>query len=301
MRVILADECEDANITFRKIFLTLLSSIKSNENGVKEGINIESLHDYRVALRKTKTMLKYTTLNQNRVEYFKAKFSYIAKLTNEARDLDIFIENMKEYQSELNEFVRDDINLLIKILKEKRVNEQEILTQYLNSQIYIETLYEWENFLNEIEVANISILEVIREKLYKVFDKVIKKAKKITKNSTAKELHNLRIRFKKFKYLLEFFAPLLEKDENKILISEILKLSKEVQNSLGAFQDFEVQKLSLKKYAIELLKDEQNLDTIMVLGKVFVDLKIKQGQIRYSFCSIFQKFYLKKEEFKVFL
>ena len=48
-------------------------------------------------------------------------------------------------------------------------------------------------------------------------------------------------------------------------------------------------------------KDENNLNTVMILGKIFVDLKLKQNKIQNEFYSIFKNFYSKRDEFKELL
>ncbi len=298
---------EDANIAFKKILKRLLLTIKANENGVKESIDIEFLHDFRVAIRKSRAMLNYSSgaLSEDKIIKFKRDLGYIAKITNEARDLDVYLFDVKEYQNKLAKIFQKDIEPLIEILKDRRKTEQDILINHLNSNKYKSILKNWEEFLNTTVIVNMDILTLAKEKLLEIYNIVIKKGKKITDYTKTEDMHKLRIEFKKFRYLLEFFSLILLNSSDKTqkeLINEMLKSSKIVQNMLGNFQDLKVQQSKLQEYVKELFyKDENNLNTIMVLGKIFVDLKLKQNKIQNEFYSIFKKFYSKKDEFKELL
>jgi CHAD domain-containing protein len=71
---------------------------------------------------------------------------------------------------------------------------------------------------------------------------VIKKGRAIKKSSPPAKLHRLRIECKKLRYLLEFFSSLYDQKE----IGRLVRALKKLQNNLGDFNDFAVQRAALQ-------------------------------------------------------
>ena len=223
-----------------KILNSLLEEIKGEMPGVIEGKNDENLHNFRVAVRRTKTLLKIFRkhLSGDGV-YFKKKLTKIMKETQRKRDLDVLIKSLDLYVEEEKEEIK------LKIEKEIRIEQGRILSIIgsrefngfladLEEAVKKNTLFV--NKLNETEPADHFSLTI---------KKTYKKLRIIIKNTSLdnEELHILRLIFKEFRYILEFSADVLKQD----MIIKIISDVKKIQEALGAAHDKIVQINNFKK------------------------------------------------------
>ena len=109
---------EAAKIILRR----LLEIIKANEAGIQADIDTEFLHDYRVAIRRTRSALSqikdvFPTRTNAR---FKGEFANLGKFTNELRDLDVYLLSEDKYCDMLPDVLRDDISPLFEYLRAQR-------------------------------------------------------------------------------------------------------------------------------------------------------------------------------------
>jgi CHAD domain-containing protein len=104
------------------ILRSLLQVMKTNEAYIEKDLDTEFLHDYRVAVRRTRSALgqiknvfpKEPTLR------FKKDFSFVGKLSNQLRDLDVYLLKKDAYKALLPSVLRDDIDPLFDYLSNKR-------------------------------------------------------------------------------------------------------------------------------------------------------------------------------------
>ena len=223
-----------------KILNSLLEEIKGEMPGVIEGKNDENLHNFRVAVRRTKTLLKIFRkhLSGDGV-YFKKKLTKIMKETQRKRDLDVLIKSLDLYVEEEKEEIK------LKIEKEIRIEQGRILS-IIGSREFNGFLADLEeavkkgtlfvNKLNETEPA---------EHFSLMIKKTYKKLRIIIKNTSLdnEELHILRLVFKEFRYILEFSADVIKQD----MIIKIINDVKKIQEALGAAHDKIVQINNFKK------------------------------------------------------
>ena len=77
------------------------------------------------------------------------------------------------------------------------------------------------------------------------YTKICKIARKIDDRTPDDTVHDLRIRMKKLRYLMEFFEPLYPAKDFKT----VLRPLKRLQDTLGLFNDYSVQQLALHDLA----------------------------------------------------
>ncbi|MBA4406324.1 hypothetical protein C0389_03525 [bacterium] len=79
-------------------------------------------------------------------------------------------------------------------------------------------------------------------------ERVLKEIEKFTKNDSIKNLHSLRIAFRKFRYLLETFSGCF----GQKLFNHVNRRVQKNQDLLGESRDLDVFELKLKNYQKEL-------------------------------------------------
>jgi hypothetical protein len=84
-----------------KVILRYLFEVmKANEAGIKADIDTEYLHDYRIAIRRTRSALSQirNVFPTEVTEHFKQEFRTLGQLTNQLRDLDVYLLSEGEFQ-----------------------------------------------------------------------------------------------------------------------------------------------------------------------------------------------------------
>jgi len=279
------------------IFTNLLNTMKANVFGMKEDIDTEFLHDFRVSVRRTRSALTQVknVFPQDVINKFKEEFSKIGKATNRLRDLDVYLLTEDSYKDMLPEDLRPGLDPLFETLTRDREKTQRECSEFLESDTYKEIIGTWEEFLkcteraqNGAENCEMPVIDVARKHIWKKYSKVIKLGSKINSRSPDPELHRLRIECKKLRYLLEFFTSLFPQGDIKAIITHLKKL----QDNLGDFNDLYVQQESLKNFLkkpdTEYDLEKNNLQT--AVGGLISVLYQKQMRVRKKFSENFEEF-----------
>jgi len=288
-----------ADIAGKYIYSHLLKAIKANEQGTIADTDSEFLHDFRVAVRRTRAGLSQIKgiLPANSGAYYADFFSWLGQITGPTRDLDVYLLNFERYKSSLPASIREDLNPLYDFLLGKQQKSQKELAKKLQSPKYLSTLAEWEQFLKEPSYkkpleqnAKLTIKELADRRIWKIFTRVLEEGEAITDLSPAEALHDLRKSCKKLRYLMEFFQSLYPENQIKCLIKNL----KGLQEVLGDFQDYAVQEHNLKLFGEEMMALNIHANTFLAMGVLVQDLDAHRCNARKDFASRFEDF--KEEE-----
>ncbi len=279
----------------KAIHRSLAETLRRNEAGTRLDLDSEFLHDFRVAVRRTRSALSqikgvYPAAD---VARFKAELKWLGGLTGPTRDLDVYLLKMDDYRSELPRAVRRDLGPLEEFLRRRQRREQRRLVRGLDSERYAALLAAWEDFLDQpadLEAAPNAgrpIAEVASERIWKVYRRAIKEGRAIGDATPAEALHQLRIECKKLRYLMEFFSSLYEGKK----IGRLIRALKKLQDNLGDFNDYEVQQESLKGFAEEMRRaGAAPAATLMAMGRLVEHLEAGQARERRRFARRFATF-----------
>lgn len=277
------------------IFSRLLHTIKTNEHGVIADIDSEFLHDFRVAVRRTRVGLSQVNgvLPEDVIERNKAFFSWLGKITGETRDLDVYLLNFDNYKKKLPSVIRQGINPLNNFLQEKKHKSQRELAKKLRSGKYLTMLAEWEAYLasntpSEVQDTDpqMPIKELADKRIWKTYKQVIKHGEAIDDDSPPESVHELRKTCKKLRYLIEFFQQLYPSKP----IEKLIKPLKRLQDVLGEYQDLAVQQERLKQYSEEMQGINTPSRTFMAMGVLIQELEYRKAKVRDHFGIHFEAF-----------
>jgi CHAD domain-containing protein len=288
-----------ADIAGKYIYSHLLNAIKANEQGTIANTDSEFLHDFRVAVRRTRAGLSQIKgiLPVATSAYYADFFSWLGQITGPTRDLDVYLLSFEHYKSSLPASIREDLNPLYDFLLVKQQKAQKELAKKLQSTKYQSTLSEWEQFLKEPSFnkpleqnAKLPIKYLADRRIFKVFNRVLLEGDAINDSSPAEALHDLRKSCKKLRYLMEFFQSLYPEHQIKFLIKNL----KELQDVLGDFQDYATQELTLKLFSEEMITINTSATTFLAMGVLIQNLDTLRFRARKDFASRFEDF--KQEE-----
>lgn len=209
-----------------------MKPIKKNYNKlVKKFRKIESdtteneIHDKRVVLRRVFPILGFFKINPSKVKFGETAFELFGKL----RDIQIQIlklekmelqQDWMEYLQHLKVLELKYIKKVAKFSKKKRVDFPSLKNSKLNAS---------------------KIDKTVQSKVKNNLSKVIANTQLSTLEK-AKDIHKIRISFKKFRYAVEVLSYIEEIEEAKL---EKLKI---YQDELGEIQDCEVLKKGITRF-----------------------------------------------------
>lgn len=287
---------EAAHLAVRKILRQLLETMDANLEGTLANWDTEFLHDFRVAVRRTRSALSQLRglFPTAELAHFRDEFKWLGSITGPTRDLDVYLLNFPVYQNGLADAYRDDLLPLHEFLFTRQKREQRKLTRALTSSRYQGLLEDWRRFLNDEEFAEpvpenalLPIGELAGKRISKVFRKVLKDGGRIDAESPPEDLHNLRIDCKKLRYLLEFFAGLYP----PLQVGRLIRALKKLQDNLGTFQDLSVQSHTLSGFAEEMLAGGKvPVQTLLAMGMLVENLEQRREMVRGEFAACFAKF-----------
>ena len=191
----------------------LLKIIKCNEEGIKADLDTEFLHDFRVAIRRTRSALSQikSVFPEDTTVRFRREFAALGKLSNSLRDLDVYLLNERSYKAMLPSALRADIEPLFDYLRAKRSEALNGVVSNLNSKQLLRTLRDWEAFLNEPSKNSPSALNAVVPNNKSCAEKNLQEIPECRETRTPHSLqntrddllHQLRIECKKLRYLME--------------------------------------------------------------------------------------------------
>ncbi len=277
------------------IYRQLLSAIQNNETSTIADIDTEFLHDYRVAIRRTRAGLSQikNTLPPKVTAKHAAFFAWLGQITGDTRDLDVYLLSYQQYQAALPETLQADLVPLYEFLKQKQVAAQQELAEKLSSSQYRKQLTAWDQYLKKPTVvkekgsnAKMPIKALADQRIWKVFKRVLAEGNAINESSPAEALHNLRKTCKKLRYLMEFFQDMYPVKDMKVL----LRALKGFQSVLGDFQDYEIQENNIKHFSAEMMENNVASNTFLAMGVLIQYLDSMKCTARNDFAEQFSQF-----------
>jgi CHAD domain-containing protein len=287
---IFLDPENPADIAIKIIYSQLLKTIKENEQGTIDDIDSEFLHDFRVAVRRTRSALSQlkNVLPDDINSHYAEFFSWLGSITSETRDLDVYLLNFERYKQDLPVAMRESLNPFQAFLHKKQQQAQQQLATELSSSHYLLSLSAWQQYLEQPVSTNchLTIKELADKRVWKNFQRVLKEGAAISELSPAEALHELRKSCKKLRYLMEFFQSLYTKNKIKLLLNAL----KSLQEVLGDFQDCTVQEDHLKQFRAEMQAMETPSDTLLAIDCLIDNLDKHKVETRSHFDLKFAEF-----------
>lgn len=260
----------------------LLPVIRANEAGIIDDLDSEFLHDYRVVLRKIRSVVSLfkDVYSQEQTDALRAEFRSLMAPTGRLRDLDVYLLERADFYLMVPEMLHPGLDRLFAMFTAKRETEQKQLSSHLKGRSYqrqinalVKQFAERKALIpgrNGREPAQDFACRLI----WKRYRKITRIAAQITPASEDSEVHRLRIECKKLRYLIEFFGPLFE----STALSAILKPLKRLQTTLGLFNDYSVQQISLQEFVLRLAGEDaaHKLEIAQSVGALVTVLHTRQ-------------------------
>ena len=289
------DQALSIGSAIARICLHLVEDMQKNHAGVIGDIDSEFLHDFRIAVRRTRSLLSLMkkVLPREQCSYFQNEFRWLGSVTGQLRDIDVYLLEKDDYLGLLPVSLRDGMNSFFEQLEIRRNVELKKLQSHLGSERFRKLINDWRNFLTD---PNSELLKGSRQEnsrdyadkmILKRFRSFLRDGDRISDASADEQLHQLRIKGKKFRYLLEFFKSFY----NEKQMSEFLRFMKRLQDNLGDFNDLSVQQKMLGAELDGLrAKNLQTVRFAAALGGLIAVLADRHRAVRNDFESTYADF-----------
>jgi CHAD domain-containing protein len=286
----------------RLILLNLLDTIVKNRDGIVNDINTEFLHDFRVAVRRTRSLISQIkgVLPGKDIKRFASFFACLGKKTNEARDVDVYLFTADRYRSLLPGKLKEGLQPFLLYLQTKRNHAYTSLKELLCGQNFRKTIDNWKQCLMTpseecAPEADTPVITLAQSSIEKRYMRVLRMGSKITPETPPEALHTLRIECKKLRYLLEFFSSLFPRHTMNMIVGRMKKL----QDNLGTFQDCRVQEATLISFLTtfsSVMENRKIMEEAMLCLLKHLEKKKKNARNRFSI--IFHKFVEPKQHLR---
>ena len=286
-----------ADAAVRQVLVTLFDAMQANEAGTIADLDSEFLHDFRVAVRRTRSALGELkhVFPPATLKRFRREFAWLGGLTGEVRDLDVYLLKFDDYRAAVPPGLRDGLEPLRGFLQFKQHEEQsQHLAVQLQGRRYRKLKQQWQTYLASplpkrptARDAGKPIGLVAHHRSWRMYRRVMKEGSAITPDSPPPELHELRKSCKKLRYLMEFFQSLYPSGEIRASIKEL----KQLQDNLGDFQDLDVQIASMRRFAMEMRRrGEYTAAAQQAMDALMKTLEQRMHQARGEFETRFGRF-----------
>ena len=276
--------------------MRLLHTIEANLPGTLADLDSEFLHDLRVAVRRTRSLQRELkkVFPPDDLAAFRQEFKWLQQVTGPSRDLDVYLLDFADFADAVPEPHRESLALLRQLLEERRGAERLAMERALRSERANRLLHGWAGFLERLPSVPVDdrphavrpIGEVAARRIERVYRRMVRMGDAIGDTSPHEALHDLRKKGKELRYLLEFFAPLFPKDVTKPMV----KTLKSLQDTLGRFQDREVQATMIRGLADDVGRRPGGADALMAMGVLIERLQEQQDSARAEFNERFAAF-----------
>jgi CHAD domain-containing protein len=258
---------------FRMVLANLATAISANWQGTIDQIDPEFLHDLRIAVRRTRTVLAeaQAVLPAAVLEPTKDRFKWLAALTGTPRDLDVYLLEWSRYTDPLGAEITPSLEPVRDLLERRRADGHIELERALRSERATELIDGWRTWLAEPFAgddiparAGRPLGRLVAKRIDRAHGVLIERGRLIGPDTPAEQVHDLRKDAKKLRYLLECFGSLLPDQPRKRYVKRL----KALQDNLGEHQDAEVHVSMLRAIGRELHEAGSSPDTMVAIGQL---------------------------------
>jgi triphosphatase len=265
------------------------AELVSQESGTRLGDDPEALHDMRVASRRLRAALSlFRMALPVRLNRLRDELGWVGGALGAVRDLDVQLEELDGWLTDLPESDRGPLAALRSLLEEQRGAARAELLAVLDSPRYERLVRSFGQALRagplrRSAVSRAPALAAAPDLVGKRFRSVRKAGKALDETSSPTEYHTLRKRAKRFRYALEFVADVYP-DRTKRLVKRLVA----VQDILGDHQDANVAVQRLRALVTDRGRDLPP-QTVFAMGEIAERYAREMERLRGEFPDAYRR------------
>jgi CHAD domain-containing protein len=277
------------------VLCDLAGIVEANLPGTLADVDTEFLHDLRVAVRRSRSVLRELkrAFPPEPLATQRDALRWVQAITGPTRDLDVQLLDWEHLVSAIPVERHAALAPVRALLLRHRAAAFRALRRELRGPTFRHAWDDYRAFLagdlgptGERPDARKPIVDVAGRRIRKVYGRMLDMGAAIDATSPATDLHELRKRGKELRYLLELFGGLWPRSVVKPMVRSL----KGLQDVLGVHQDREVQASYLRGLAGELAKTTGGPAALLALGVLVDRLDAEQHEAREAFAERFAAF-----------
>ena len=237
-----ADDSYGAAIV--KILQANFATMEQQEAGIGADLDVEYLHDFRIALRRFRSILATfgKRVPQALSEKIVADLKWLNIATGTRRDLDVYLQHLRAPGGVLKTIGRETLDEMYRIIAGERRKAQHRLMRDLNSARYRSLKAEILDYLDYLEershTQQASARVVSGAAIWQDYRRIRRRVNRSDGTMSIENLHTLRKNCKRLRYQIEAFSKLFAKRRVAVVVADL----KVLQDVLGAICDNDVQR-----------------------------------------------------------
>jgi CHAD domain-containing protein len=293
--VILAP-AQPADGATRTVLLRLLDIAEANIPGTIADIDSEFLHDLRVSVRRTRSVVREmkSVFPSGDLDRWKTDLRWLQQITGPVRDLDVHLAELPALRQRVPGSLAPDLEPLATVLDARRAQERRRLVRTLRSARTSRLFADWRDYVTALPDlptddrpdARRPVVEVAASRIRKVYKQMVAMGQAIDETSPPEDLHDLRKKGKELRYLLELFGSPFPSAAVKSSVAAL----KGLQDVLGRYQDTQVQAETLHQLGDEVARQDRGPAALMAIGLLMDRLYADQTAARDEFAAQFAVF-----------
>jgi len=277
-----------AAVGFRDVLDNLAGTIESNWLGVIDRSGPEFLHQLRIAVRRSRSVLSQgrDVLPSTVLDHGKECLSWLGSVTSTARNLDVHLIEWDGYVDGLDPVSIDALEPIRSLLEERCAQAYARLAEDLRAAEHAELISLWRVRLSEPIAKSARaahsqrrLARVVTRRVADAQAELVREGRAIDDQSPPEALHELRKDAKKLRYLLECFGGVMP-DRRRRAFGKRLKA---LQANLGEYQDTNVFIGDLVSLAVEAHERGVAPETILAVGRLIERLDQQRRDARLEF------------------
>jgi CHAD domain-containing protein len=228
----------------RALLREQLDQILAHDPGTRLGDDPESLHDMRVAVRRSRALLRAgSPLIATDTQPLSTELQWLGAVLGDVRDLDVLLAHLRGEAATLDPADRAAAGRLLRALERQRTRMRRVLLKALDGARYTTVLDRFEETLETLEPTGSSAsLEQLAQREFK---KLRRAVNALGDDPADQQLHDLRKRGKRTRYAHELAGS-----------KAVVRRAKSFQDVLGAHQDSVVAEERLRALSHEAPADQ---------------------------------------------
>jgi len=236
----------------RHILARHLYRLRRHDPGTRLGTDPEALHDMRVAVRRSRAAARIfkAGIPARLQGILKSELQWLGETLGQVRDLDVQLAKLDRFTAAAPAGFRPTLAELREYLNGERTRRRADMLVSLDTARYFRLLIQLERFASARprrrtgDAAGQEPLAVAgRRAIKKAFRRLMKRGERTHATPHPEDLHALRIRAKRLRYLLEFLQELTGKAGRRLV-----KRLTALQDLLGSYHDAVVAADSVRVY-----------------------------------------------------
>jgi CHAD domain-containing protein len=212
-------------------------AIVHNDPGIRLGLDPENVHQARVATRRLRSNLRAfrPMLDPGWCDHLRQELGWLGAALGAVRDAEVLSSGLRQLAARLPPETAGGVPRLLERLGHSLTDKRAELMAVLRSERYLQLLDQLANAAAEPRLsdrASRTAVDSLPRLMRKPWRRLVRSVKALSAPPTDSELHAVRIRAKRCRYLAEALVPIAGKEAGKFAAA-----CQKLQDVLGEHQD----------------------------------------------------------------